>query len=154
MCTNAIFRSTHHARKWRVAKRISQISPNQDQSARARTGAAPLCFSRVRFLTFLRSSSCATASVVERVYTNQPLLCPRVMRPTTPRPVFRMSDQFALHGISMHVVEFLLELLAAPHVEIVGTGVARTPERLRLPNRASAAIGPPDLGAVFSSERE
>ncbi len=41
------------------------------------------------------------------------------MRPTAPRPIFRMQHQFSFHGIRVHVFQLLSQLLRAPHVEVV-----------------------------------
>src|SRR5437660_4109744 len=41
------------------------------------------------------------------------------MRPTAPSPIFGMKDQFARDWIPMHVVQFLLQFLLAPHIEVI-----------------------------------
>src|SRR5712671_7149830 len=41
------------------------------------------------------------------------------MRPTAPSPMFRMKDEFALDRIPMHIVQFLLQFLLAPHIEVI-----------------------------------
>src|SRR5690348_18091432 len=43
------------------------------------------------------------------------------MTPTTPRPLLRMTNQFPFDGIPVHVIQFLPQLLFAPHIEIVET---------------------------------
>jgi hypothetical protein len=45
------------------------------------------------------------------------------VKKTTPGPVFRMSDQFFLYGIHVHLVKFLGELGLTPDVEIVEAGL-------------------------------
>src|SRR3977135_3066832 len=41
------------------------------------------------------------------------------MRPTAPNPIFGMKDEFALDLIPMHIVQFLLQFLLAPHIEVI-----------------------------------
>src|SRR6267378_2616461 len=41
------------------------------------------------------------------------------MRPTAPSPIFGMKDKFARDWIPMPVVQFLLQFLLAPHIEVI-----------------------------------
>ena len=51
------------------------------------------------------------------------------MRPTAPSPIFGMKDEFARDWIPMHVVQFLLQFLLAPHIEVIEAAAARKLER-------------------------
>ncbi len=85
-------------------------------------GAAPLWFSRVRVFTFLIPRIlvlCLRHTISQAVHSDQALLSECVMSPTTPWPILRMENQPSLHWVRVHVLQFLLELLLAPDVEVV-----------------------------------
>src|SRR5258705_9228602 len=58
------------------------------------------------------------------------------MRPTAPSPIFGMKDKFARDWIPMHIVQFLLQFLLAPHIEVIE---AALPESRRVRLRWSKA---------------
>src|SRR5882672_4289380 len=95
----------------RVAKRFDEFLIAENRSAKVRLGAAPLCLSRVRFFTLLFRRACRPKSIDP----DQASLSLFVMRPTAPSPIFGMKDEFARDWIPMHVVQFLLQFLLAPH---------------------------------------
>jgi hypothetical protein len=80
-----------------------------------RGGAAPFGFKGAVF--DFAFSPCPRSS--PGVNPDQPILTFRVMRPTAPRPVFRMNNQFSFHRIRMHILQFLPNLLPAPHIEVI-----------------------------------
>ena len=59
------------------------------------------------------------SSFFQRIDRDQTRLLFRIVRPTAPRPVLRMTDQFSSYRISVHVDQFFAHLLFGPHVEIV-----------------------------------
>ena len=94
------------------------LGPHQNRSADLTWGAAPLCLSRVRGLTFPRLLLGRSDFGSQRIDADQPCCSRRVMRPAAPRPVFGMHDQAALNWITVHIVQ-LLQNLFAPHIKIV-----------------------------------
>ena len=65
----------------------------------------------------------------QRINRDQSLFSFGVVRPTAPGPVLRVKDEFSLQRVSAHVVEFFMQLVLTPHVEVVK---APLPERARL----------------------
>jgi len=66
---------------------------------------------RVRVLTL--------SVFANRINPNFAPPAPGVVRPTAPRPIPRMLHQLSLHRIGVHVLQFFLQFLLAPHVEII-----------------------------------
>jgi len=54
---------------------------------------------------------------------NQARFFLRIKRETAPGPVLRINDEFSLHGVHVHVGEFLDEFGLTSDVEIVEAGL-------------------------------
>src|SRR5260370_18474877 len=50
----------------------------------------------------------------------------RIVRPTAPRPVFRMFHQLPLHRIRMHILDLFFHLFCAPYIEVVKSPLPET----------------------------
>src|SRR6266850_7170130 len=70
-------------------------------------GAAPFGFKGAvfDFPSSMLSASPSALCLFNVVNPNQPFLSLRVVRPTAPRPVFRMNGQFSLYRIRVHVLQ-------------------------------------------------
>jgi hypothetical protein len=73
-------------------------------------------------LTFLFFSLSSCLSL-HRINSNQSLFASRVVRPTAPRPIFRMENQSSPDRVRVHVLQFLPQLLFTPHVKVVKTSL-------------------------------
>src|SRR5882724_1731623 len=95
--------------------------PQWRRVAGPQPGAAPFGFEGAvfDFPSSMLSASPSALCLFNVVNPNQPFLSLRVVRPTAPRPVFRMNGQFSFYGIRVHVLQLLPQLLRAPHIEIV-----------------------------------
>ena len=66
--------------------------------------------------------------VTKPIDLNQSRLTTRVVRPTAPRPVFRMLHQFPDHRVRVHIIQFLFHFPSAVRVEVVKSRLPKRPQ--------------------------